>query len=68
MTSSDELREKGNAIYTTALNPALSPCIRESRLCSAMKLYQMAINDANNGNQYSSAYKNHATTCIELFK
>lgn len=66
MSKSEKYREDGNEIYKS-LDDTFSPTFQK-RLKICIQLYQAAINEANNDNELSSAYKNITNPLFDLVK
>lgn len=60
-------REEGNRVYKS-LDNVTSPVLKEMRLNKCIKSYQIAVNEACNDDELSSAYKNIGVVQFEMAK
>lgn len=67
MSTSGKYREDGNTLYKS-INQNLSPAVKTLRLEKTIKAYQTAINEAENDDDLSSAYKNIANPLFDMVK
>ena len=66
MLASETWRQYGNIYYDSAKDEGLAPCVKTSRLLTALNCYQNAVDTSENTTELTSASKNGGLTSWQL--